>query len=115
MSRQKQIWVILLGLLLILTNSLRETKAQPSPAPLLMTVRGALWSWQQGQKPQPITGEQYNHEPVLSSDGRYLAYAVDHQLAIDPCRLQIDFADVVRHFRLPVGSCDATRQGWECV
>jgi len=83
MSRQKQIWVILLGLLLILTNSLRETKAQPSPAPLLMTVRGALWSWQQGQKPQPITGEQYNHEPVLSSDGRYLAYAADHQLAID--------------------------------
>src|SRR5258708_2905246 len=56
--------------------------AQQANSTLLLQISGDLWSWA-GKQPQRRTNWGYNQVPVLSPDGKTIAYKSTAQLAVD--------------------------------
>ncbi len=64
-------WVIA-GLMIVL--SVAVSGAQGSNDELFAFYEGDLWAWQPGEAPEQLTTWGYNSGPVLSPDGRTIAY-----------------------------------------
>ncbi len=79
---------IVLALLLIAGNANQTTVfAQAAGPALVMNIRGDLWAWAgPGAKVQQRTNWGYNKNPVLSPDGKRVAYKSTAQVAVDAIR-----------------------------
>ena len=59
-------------------------QAQPENSPLLANVRGDIWAWPgAGATLQQRTNWGYNKNPILSPDGRLIAYKSTATIAVD--------------------------------
>jgi hypothetical protein len=79
--------VLLLLSLCLLPYATRTSaaQAQPSPqAPLILNIQGDLWAWAgPGAELQRRTNWGYNKAPILSPDGKQIAYKSTAQVAVD--------------------------------
>src|SRR5436190_7941671 len=58
------------------------SRAQRTNPPLILNVRGDLWTWAD-TKLQQRTNWGYNREPVLAPNGNQIAYKSTAQVAVD--------------------------------
>jgi hypothetical protein len=74
-------------LLTLLAPGLRQAtvaQAQPADSPLLANIRGDIWAWAgAGTTLQQRTNWGYNKNPILSLDGRLIAYKSTATIAVD--------------------------------
>jgi dipeptidyl aminopeptidase/acylaminoacyl peptidase len=87
---QRQAMGLLLLSLFFLACATRTSTAQAQPsqqAPLILNIQGDLWAWAgPGTKLQRRTNWGYNKAPVVSPDGKQIAYKSTAQVAVDAIR-----------------------------
>ncbi len=84
MKRNAWRWILLVGFLFVWSTpgKLQPARAQSSEAPLVLLIKGDLWTWS-GGKLQQRTTWGYNEAPILSPDGKTVAYKSTAQIAVD--------------------------------
>ncbi len=80
--------LILAGLVVaIALCGLPPVRAADSPAPLILIVNGDLWTWTAPDKPlKQLTTWGYNSDPVISPDGKSVAYLSEAAVRVDEYR-----------------------------
>lgn len=85
-SIHKAIFLLLLSLFLLpLSTQMKMAQAQAtSQAPLILNIQGDLWAWAgPSSQLQRRTNWGYNKAPILSPDGKQVAYRSAAQVAVD--------------------------------
>lgn len=110
MSRR---WIasILIGIVLI-TPAVRSTPVKAAQSPLVMTINGDIWTWD-GTSLQQRTHYGDNYNPVLSPDGKQIAYlsVASQSVAFNESRTgeQTGLQTGINVYLLNVATNEATR------
>lgn len=79
--------ISLLTLALPLSAVTRASAADATP-PLILIVNGDLWAWTGADQPlKQLTTWGYNSDPVISPNGKYVAYKSLPQFAVDDLKI----------------------------
>jgi WD40-like Beta Propeller Repeat len=68
---------ILASLAVVTIGTLGISSGQPSNEPIFLNLKGDLWVWRSGPSLTRLTNYGHNHAPIISPDGRWVAYSSD--------------------------------------
>ncbi len=68
---------LLASLVVVTVGALNLSSGQTVTAPIFLNLKGDLWTWRGGPSLTQLTNYGHNHAPIISPDGRWVAYSSD--------------------------------------